>query len=465
MEGHLMSNEEHIAFVERKLTAIFSADVAGYSRLMSEDEIGTLRTLTTYRGVTDSLIQQQRGRIVNTAGDSILAEFASAVDAVQCAVAIQQALGAKNAALPVHRKMEFRIGLNVGDVMVEGKEIYGDGVNVAARVQSLADPGGVFLSGTVYDQIESKLPLAYEYLGEQEVKNIAKPVRMYRVVREVPSPLVEQASSLHAARMAAPPEGQGEGASGRAGTVTSPHPDLPPQGGKEPKRPAQGLPLPDKPSIAVLPFINMSSDPEQEYFSDGITEDLITDLSRLSGLFVIARNSTFTYKGKAVKVEDVGRELGVRYVLEGSVRKAANRVRITAQLVDATTSHHLWAERYDRDLVDIFVLQDEITHQIVTALRVEMQEAELERVRRTPTENLTAYDYVLRGWDYYNRITEETNLQARQMFEKAIQLDPQYAEAYVGVGWTYWMEWVWYWSRDPQTPELAFTLVLLCQSP
>jgi adenylate cyclase len=300
--------------VERKLTAILSADVKGYSRLMSEDEVGTLRTLTAYREVTDSLMQQHRGRIVGTAGDSVLAEFASAVDAVQCAVEIQQELKGKNAELLPDRRMEFRIGINVGDVIVEGPQIYGDGVNVAARLQALADGGGILISGTVYDQVENKLVLGYEYLGEQRVKNIAKPVRVYRVVAP------EAVASVQASRD------------------------------------ETALLLPDKPSIVVLPFVNMSGDPTQEYFSDGITEDITTDLSKISSLFVISRNSAFTYKGKAVKMQDISREMGVRYVLEGSVRRANDRVRISAQLIDATTDHHLWAERYDRSLTDIFAL-------------------------------------------------------------------------------------------------------------
>ena len=331
-----MSNEEH---VERKLAAILSTDVKGYSRLMGEDEEATLRTLTACREVIDALIHQHRGRIVGTAGDSVLAEFASVVDAVRCAVEIQQQLRAKNADSPVHRRMEFRIGINLGDVMVDGEQVYGDGVNIAARLESLAEAGGIFIAGTVYDQIENKLALNYEYLGEQTVKNIAKPVRVYRVVME---PEAAASASRDVLRQA-----QHERLSDPI-TLSQSKPVLSGVEGGNQQAPA--LPLPDKPSIAVLPFVNMSSDPEQEYFSDGITEDLITDLSRLSGLFVIARNSTFTYKGKAVKIEEVGRELGVRYVLEGSVRKAGNRVRITAQLVDATTGHHLWADRYDRDL-------------------------------------------------------------------------------------------------------------------
>ncbi|MBI3304547.1 MAG: hypothetical protein HYZ72_20990, partial [Deltaproteobacteria bacterium] len=354
--------------MERKLTAILSADVQGYSRLMGQDEEATIRTLTAYREVMATLIRQYRGRVVDSPGDNLLAEFASVVDAVQCAVEIQQALKARNTELPLERKMEFRLGLNVGDVVVEGERLYGDGVNIAARLENLAEPGGICISGTVYDQVETKLALEYEHLGEQTVKNIVKPVRVYRVRMEPPSP------------------GQPQGV---APTISQP-----------------GLPLPDKPSLAVLPFVNLSSDPEQEYFSDGMTEDLITDLSKLSGLFVIARNSVFTYKGKAVKVEEVGRELGVRYVLEGSVRRADDRVRITAQLVDATTGYHLWAERYDRELKDIFALQDEITQKIVFALKVKLTKEEQERFRRYPTDNLEAYDSFLHGLEYFYRYTK-----------------------------------------------------------
>jgi adenylate cyclase len=286
--------------VERKLTAILHADVKGYSRLMGEDEVGTLRMLTAHREVTDALIQQHRGRIVGTAGDSILAEFASAVEAVQCAVDIQQVLKTRYADLPSERRMEFRIGVNVGDVIVEGPQIYGDGVNIAARLEALAEGGGICISGTVYDHIENKLSLGYEYLGEQTVKNIAKPVRGYRVI---------EPEAIAAAQV-------------RSNAT------------------ALLLPLPDKPSLIVLPFINLSSDPEQEYFSDGITEDITTDLSKISSLFVISRNSAFTYKGKAAKAQDISREMGVRYVLEGSVRRVTERVRVSAQLIDAPTDHH-----------------------------------------------------------------------------------------------------------------------------
>src|SRR4051794_21329570 len=292
---------------------------------MGTDEVGTIRTLTAYRMVMTTLIQQHRGRVVDSPGDNLLAEFVSVVDAVQCAVEIQQELRTRNADLPPDRRMEFRIGLNLGDVIVEGERIYGDGVNIAARLESLAEPGGICISGTVHDQVETKLVLRYEYLGAQTVKNIAKPVPVYRI---------------HL----------GSQAAGAQGEVFLP---LPTRSSEVAAAYAKTIAFPDKPSIAVLPFANMSSDPEQEYFSDGITEDLITDLSKLSGLFVISRNSAFLYKGKVVKPEQVSQELGVRYLLEGSIRKASSRVRITAQLIDSATGYHLWAERYDRDLQDI----------------------------------------------------------------------------------------------------------------
>ena len=407
-----MNTEAHAAStpparIERKLAAILSADVKGYSRLMGEDEVATIRTLTAYQEAMTTFIQQHRGRVVDASGDNLLAEFASVVDAVQCAVEIQRELKTKNADLPAPQRMEFRIGINVGDVIVEGERIYGDGVNIAARLEGLAEAGGICISGIVYDQVETKLALGYEYLGEQTVKNIAKPVQVYRVQMEV-----------------------------GASTPTAP----------------------DKPSIAVLPFVNMSGDPEQEYFSDGITEDLITDLSKLSGLFVISRNSVFLYKGKAVKPEQVSQELGVRYVLEGSVRKAGSRVRITAQLIDATTGYHLWADRYDRDLKDIFAVQDEVTQQIVAALKVKLTGREQGHWGRTPTHNLEAYDCFLRGLEYHAQRTQEANARARQMFERAIALDPQFAVAYAFLGRTYLMELVFQWEENPQTAEQVFSL-------
>jgi adenylate cyclase len=426
---------------------------------------------------------------------------------VQCAVVIQATLKTENASLPPNRRIEFRIGINLGDVMVQGEQIYGDGVNIAARLESLADPGGICISGTVHEHIKNKLTLAYEDLGEQQVKNIAEPVRVWRVVAE------PAAAAGH--KVPSPPagEGQGEGASGRAETVT-PHPDpfdfaqdrLPPQGGKEPKtrrlgtahltraalilvgllviggivtllhssfslirtphseiRNQEALPLPDKPSIAVLPFVNMSEDPKQDYFSDGLTEDLTSDLSQISSLFVISRNSAFTYKGKAVKLPEVSRELGVRYVVEGSVRKAGDQVRITAQLVDATQDQHLWSERYDRPLTELFALQDEIRRKIVFALKVKLTPEEQERFQRAPTNNLEAYDFYLRGMESRGRAfyegKKEANAQARQMFERAVELDPQYAGAYAALSLTYFLDWFYRWSPDPtQSLERAFEM-------
>ncbi|NIQ37658.1 MAG: tetratricopeptide repeat protein [Proteobacteria bacterium] len=447
--------------IERKLTAILSADVKGYSRLMGEDEESTLRTLNAHREVMVALIDRHRGRVVDATGDNLLAEFSSVLNAVQCAVEIQKELGVRNAELPENRKMEFRIGVNLGDVIEEGERIYGDGVNIAARLESLAEGGGICISGSAFEQVENKLVLGYEYLGERTVKNIKKPVRVYRVMMEP-----EAAGSLLYKRRRDDP-GHKRSATlilvavlvGIAGALviwnfffrTAPPKHAPLKGA-----PAQDLP--DKPSIAVLPFINMSGDPEQEYFSDGLTEDLITDLSRVSGLFVIARNSVFTYKGKAVKVEEVGQDLGVRYVLEGSVRKSNGRVRITAQLIDATTRGHVWAERYDRELRDIFDLQDEVTQRIVAALAVKLSEDEETRLARRGTDNLEAFDYYLQALEYQNRFTRETNLQARRMFEKALELDPEFATAYAYLGWNYLREWFLGWSQNPQTLQQALGL-------
>jgi TolB-like protein/class 3 adenylate cyclase len=423
--------------MQRKLAAIFSTDVAGYSRLMGDDEEATILTLTAYRSIISSLIQQYRGRVVDSPGDNLLAEFASVVDTVRCAVEIQHALKTKNTELPPHRQMQFRIGINLGDVIVEGERLYGDGVNIAARLESLALPGGICISGTVYDQVETKLPLDYDYQGEQTVKNIAKPVRVYRVVTEPVAAV-------------SPREEAGQKSPVESSTLHISYSAL---------RTQEALPLPDKPSIAVLPFTNMSGDPEQEYFSDGITDDLITDLSKLSGLFVIARNSVFTYKDKAVDVGEVSRKLGVRYLVEGSVRKAGTRVRINAQLVDATTGGHLWAERYDRELQDIFALQDEVTQKIVFALKIQLTPEDQARFRQAPTNNLEAYDSFLRGQAYFWRFTREANNQARQMFERAIELDPQYAGAYAVLSWTYLVEWVLQWNQEPQLPAQVSVVV------
>jgi adenylate cyclase len=373
----------------RRLVAIFAADVEGYSRLMGADEVGTLGDLTQRRTILDGLIASHRGRIANTAGDSVLAEFGSAVDAVQCAVEAQEALSEANAGLSPDRHINFRVGVHVGDVMIKGGDLFGDGVNIAARLQTLASAGGVCLSGVAYDQVRKILPFAFADLGAQQVKNIHEPVRAFALVAK------------------------------RATVVTaSANASVPPA-------------LPDKPSIAVLPFQNMSGDPEQDYFADGMVEDIITALSRFKALFVIARNSSFTYKGRVVDVKQVGRELGVRYVLEGSVRKAANRVRITGQLVDTSTGVHLWADRFDGGLDDVFDLQDKVTESVVGAIAPAVEKAEIERAKRRPTESLDAYSLYLRGLArFYQFASRQANGEALRLFNSAIELDPDFASAY-----------------------------------
>ena len=388
--------------VKRKLAAILSADVKGYGRLMGEDEEWTLRTLNAYKEVMRSLIQQHRGRVVDATGDNLMAEFASVVDAVQCGVEIQQVLRAKNALLPENRRMQFRIGINLGDVIEERDSIYGDGVNIAARLEGLAEAGGICISGSAYEQIENKLPLRYDYLGEHQVKNIAKPVRVYRAQIEAE---------------AVPSQVRGE---------------------KRPERKrlsravlaGMAFPLPDKPSIAVLSFVNMSADPEQEYFSDGITEDIITNLSKVSGLLVISRNSSFLYKGKQVKIQEVAKDLGVRYVLEGSVRRAGGRVRITAQLIDGKTAQHVWADKYDREMKDIFSVQDEVTRKVVSELAVALTATESDRLIRKHTENFEAYDMYLRAKREHYVHRKENTLKGIEMCQRVIDLDPNFAGGY-----------------------------------
>jgi adenylate cyclase len=402
--------------VKRKLTAILSADVKGYSRLMGEDEKATVRTLNAYKEVMTGLIQHHRGRVVNAPGDNVLAEFGSVVDAVECAVEIQKELKARNAELPENRSMEFRIGVNLGDVIEDGEQILGDGVNIAARLESLSEAGGICISGTAYDQVENKLSIAYEYLGEQTFKNIAKPVRVYRVMM------------------------QPEALARRGLEVAS----------KE----RMALPLPDKPSIAVLPFINMSRDPEQEYFSDGITQEIITALSKVPNLFVISHNSTFTYKGKPVKVKQVSEELGVRYVLEGSVQKSGDRVRITAQLIDVLSGHHLWAERYDRDLKDMFALQDEITMKVITALQVELTAGEMAGMMAKGTKNIDAFIKYLQAYELISRANKERNAQAKKILEEAVALDPEYPRLYMGLA-TVHMYDMWY--DTTESPDQSLT--------
>jgi adenylate cyclase len=388
---------------KRKLTAILSADVEGYSRLMDADEEATIRTLTNYRNVISDLIKQFRGRVVDSPGDNILAEFASVVDAVKCTAEIQEELANRNSRLPSERRMLFRIGVNLGDVVEEEGRIYGDGVNIAARIEALSEAGGICISRNVFEQVKNKLKLGYEYLGEHAVKNIPEPVQAYRILMESNTPVPDK---------------------------------------------SEGLKAPEKPSIAVLPFDNISGDPEQEYFSDGITEEIITALSKVPKMFVIARNSTFTYKGKPVKVQQVGEELGVQYVLEGSVRKAGNRVRITAQLVETVSGHHLWAERYDRDLKDIFALQDEITFKILTAFQVTLTEGERARVWATRTDNLDAFLKYLQARPFAGLFTKEGNVVARQLALEAIDLDDKYSDPYVLIAQTHWFDGRFGWSES-----------------
>jgi len=369
--------------MERRLTAILAADVVGYSRLMGTNESGTLAALDTLRtDLINPKIAEHQGRIVKLTGDGMLVEFPSVVNAVACAAEIQRGIRKRNAGVPKDHRIEFRMGVNVGDVIVQGEDIFGDGVNVAARLESIAAPGGITISGPVRDHIGNRLDLAFEDMGEQTLKNIERPIRVYRACLDTP---------------AAP--------------------------GTTDKAAAQHGPS-EKPAIAVLPFNNMSGDPEQEYFSDGITEDIITDLSKVSGLLVIARNTAFTYKGKAVKVQQVAQELGVPFILEGSVRKAGARVRVTAQLISSETGAHVWADRYDRDLTDIFAIQDEITHAIVEQLKVKLLPQERKSIKQTPTDNVEAYTFYLRGRQFMERRSKAYYQLARQMFAKAAELDP-----------------------------------------
>ncbi len=434
--------------VKRKLTAILSADVKGYSRLMGEDEKGTVRTLNAYKEVMTELIQHRHGRVVDAPGDNVLAEFASVVDAVECAVEIQKELKKRNAELPENRKMEFRIGVNLGDVIEDGEQILGDGVNIAARLESLSEAGGICISGTAFDHVKNKLPLGYKYLGEQTVKNILEPVRLYRVLMEP-----EAAGKVVGEKKAKPRQWQRTiiglvvAVIVVVAAVAIWRFYLPPTTPVEVASKAKmAFPLPDKPSIAVLPFVNMGGDPEQAYFADGMTEDLITDLSKVAGLFVIARNSTFVYKGKATDIREVAKTLGVRYVLEGSVRRSGAQVRVNAQLIDATTGGHVWADRYDGDLKNIFAFQDKVTRNVVTALAVELTKDDKERVARKGTGNAQAYDVFLKGWQHYLRQTPEDFRAAIDYFKKAADLDPKYGRAYAALAATYWEAYTRYWG-------------------
>jgi adenylate cyclase len=418
---------------KRKLTAVFSADVAGYSRLMGEDEAATVKTLETYKQVMFTLIKQHRGRVIDSPGDNLLAEFASVVDAVQCGVAVQKELQARNAQLPENKRMQFRIGINLGDVIEEQDRIYGDGVNIAARLESCADPGGICVSKTAFDHIETKLPLGYEYLGEKEVKNIAKPVGAYRVLME---PRVTVAGAKE--KKPSIPLWRRKGVLVGAVAVLIVilgvavwnfywrAPKIEPASKEK-----MAFPLPDKPSMAVLAFTNMSGNPKDDLLGDGIAEGIINALSRSERLFVIARNSSFTYKGKPVKVKQVSEEMGVRYVIEGSIQREGERVRITVQLIDALTGHHLFSERYDRDLKDILSLQDEITMKVMTAVQVKLTVGEGARIRGKGTKNLDAYLKVLEAGELKATIQNKGRVErSMQLCEEAIALDPEYALAY-----------------------------------
>jgi len=474
--------------VKRKLTAILSADVKGYSRLMGEDEVGTIRTLNIYKEVMANLIQQHHGRVVDAPGDNLLAEFASVVDAVQCAVEIQKELKTRNAELSENRRMEFRIGVNLGDVVEDGEQIFGDGVNIAARLESLSEAGGICISGTAYDHVRNKVSLGYEYLGEQTVKNIAVPVRVYRVLMEpeaagkvigvkkakprqwqmaalglvigvivvvaviviwkfyipsTPKPEVTSKEEIAVAPSEKPsvtvptsPAPLVEPAPKEKVTPPSPEKVSKPTAPPAPKvevasKDKMALALPDKPSIAVLPFTNMSGEKELEYFSDGLAEGIINGLAKSDRIFVIARNSTFTYKGKPIKVKQVAEEMGVRYVIEGSVQQERNRVRITVQLIDALSGRHLFSERYDRDLKDILNLQDEITMKVLTAVQVKLTSGEVARFYEKGTKNLDAYLKVLQAREHKGgTLNKERVERAMQLLEEAIALDPEYAYAY-----------------------------------
>ena len=390
--------------VERRLSAILAADIAGYSALMGADEARTVRDLKGHQAVVLPMIGEFAGRVIDTAGDGILAEFPSIVNAVECAVAIQTTMAERNAAIEPAHRMQFRVGINIGDVVYDDVRIYGDGINVAARLEGVAEAGGICVSSKVYDEIDGRLDLVFQDIGEQQLKNIARPVRAYRIRLD-----------------------------GAAAPVAAPAPALP-----------------DKPSIAVLPFANMSGDLEQEYFADGMTEDLITDLSKISGLFVIARNSSFAYKGRSVKVQEIGRDLGVRFVLEGSVRKAGNRVRITAQLIDAGNGGHLWAERFDRELADIFATQDEVIAKIVGVLAVALTQSEERRMRRHSTENVEAYQVWLRGRELLIRGSRELVAQASAMYRHAIEIDVNFPAPHVGLALAGIADYVSDWAPDPE---------------
>ncbi len=438
--------------IQRRLAAIMAADVVSYSRLMGADEVGTLRTLKAHRhDLIDPAIASHRGRIVKTTGDGLLVEFASVVDAVACAVTVQHGMLSRNAGEPEDKRIVFRIGINVGDIIIDGDDIFGDGVNVAARLETLCEPGGLCISRTANDQVRDKLSLPFADLGEQTVKNIARPVGVFGLAAKDIAALPED-EALQVAETAKPaveilplPRRRTFLFAAAAILVVFlaagawfmwQHRAIP----------SGNIALPERPSIAVLPFENMGGDPEQSYFADGMTEDLITDLSKVAGLFVIARNSTFAYKGKPKDIREVAKTLGVRYVLEGSVRRSGDEIRVNAQLIDAATGGHVWADRYDGKMKNIFGLQDKVTHNVVTALAVTLTKEDRERVARRSTENVQAYDVFLKGWQHYLRQTPEDFQAAIDYFKKAVELDPKYGRAYAALAATYWEASTRFWD-------------------
>jgi adenylate cyclase len=422
--------------VERRLAAILAADIAGYSRLMGADEVGTLQALKTHRReLVDPAIAAHRGRIVKTTGDGMLVEFASIIDAVGCAVAVQRAMLSRNKDVAEDKRIVFRIGINIGDIIIDGGDIFGDGVNVAARLEMLCEPGGLCISRAANDQIRDKLSLAFSDLGEQTMKNIARAVGVFGLAANDIAALPEEA--LPQARAGSPNGARGSGAPGSA-------PELHPvsRGETEP------TPRPTKPSIAVLPFVNLSADPGQEFFADGLAEDILTGLSRFRELFVISRNSTFRFKGKSVDIRAVARELGVQFVLEGSVRRAGDNVRVSVQLIDADTDRHVWAERYDRRFEDIFTIQDEVTTSIVATLPGRVEAAARDRAKRTAPGNLAAYECVLAGKLLHHRSTRSDNAEALNLLDRAIELDPDYAHAHAWKACVLGQSFVYSWCAD-----------------
>jgi adenylate cyclase len=435
---------------KRKLTSILSADAVGYSRLMEDDEEATVRTLTSYREVIATLIKQHNGMVVDSPGDNLLAEFVSVVDAVQCAVSVQNEINARNEDLPENRKMQFRIGINLGDVIQEGERIYGDGVNIAARLEGLADPGGICISKTAFDQIERKLPYGYEFIGDQTVKNISKPVGAYRVMleprvtvagepeEEKPAPVRRIPILVGVALVLVLAIAVG------VWQFYARRPSVEPASVEK-----MAYPLPDKPSIAVLPFVNMSDDPEQEYFSNGLTDEIITTLSKIPRIFVIARESVFSYKTQKAQINKVSRELGVRYILEGSVRKSQNRLRISAQLIDGITGQSLWAERYEKTIGEIFAIQDEITLSILRALQVNLSEGEQARLIGKKTNNLDAYLKAIQAQEQFFQMNRQGSTRAKELAKESINLDPKYAFPYTTLANAHMLD-VWFkFSESP----------------